>query len=283
MRTLAMVVLLALVAACSQSAPAPTTPSPTDRTGKIGAAAYEIVVPAKWNQTLFLFSHGYVAPGGANGAVAAPFAAARTWLLDHHYAIAGSAYASTGWAIEDALQDQMALLDFFEKRIGRPKRVIAWGASLGGIITAGLVQLHPDRFAGAMPLCGVLAGGIATWNAELDAAYAFKTLPAPGSALQLVHIADPNANWQLASQVLTTAAATPQSNARLALVAALTDLPGWFDPRLPEPASTDYAARVKAQIEWESRVDFNFAFRYRNELERRAGGQPPPHKRGGYC
>ena len=278
MRTLALVVLLALVAACSQSAPAPTTPSPTDRTGKIGAAAYEIVVPAKWNQTLFLFSHGYVAPGGANGAVAAPFAAARTWLLDHHYAIAGSAYASTGWAIEDALKDQIALLDFFEKRIGKPKRVIAWGGSLGGIITAGLVQLHPDRFAGAMPLCGVLAGGIATWNSELDAAYAFKTLLAPTSALQLVHITDPDANGQLADQVLNAAAVSPQGKARLGLVAALTDLPGWFDPRLPEPAEADYSGRVLAQIEWESRVDFNFAFRYRKELEQRAGGNPSWNK-----
>src|SRR5438552_10210121 len=91
---------------------------------------------------------------------------------------------------------------FLREENRKPKRVIAWGGSLGGIITAGLVQLHPDRFAGAMPLCGVLAGGIATWNAELDAAYAFKALLAPGSALQLVHIADPVANWQLASQVL---------------------------------------------------------------------------------
>src|SRR2546421_6095191 len=250
MRTLALVVLLALVVACSQSAPAPTTPSPTDRTGKIGAAAYEIVVPAKWNQTLFLFSHGYVAPGGANGAVAAPFAAARTWLLDRHYAIAGSAYSSTGWAIEDALKDQIALLDFFEKRIGKPKRVIAWGGSLGGIITAGLVQLHPDRFAGAMPLCGVLAGGIATWNSELDAAYAFKTLLAPSSTLQLTHITSPDANAQVANQIVTAAATTPRGRARLALVAALIDLPGWFDPRSAGPATNDYAARQTAPTQW---------------------------------
>ena len=249
-------------------------PTPTDTTGKIGAAAYEIVVPSGWNGTLFLYSHGYVAPGGANGAQAAPFAAARTWLLDHHYAIAGSAYASTGWAIEDAFKDQIALLDFFAKRVGKPKRVIAWGGSLGGIITAGLVQLHPDRFAGAMPLCGVLAGGIATWNSELDAAYAFKTLLAPSSALQLVHITDPDANGQLADQLLNAGAVTPQGRARLGLVAALTDLPGWFDPRRPEPAEADYSARVLAQIEWESRVDFDFAFRHRKELEKRAGGNP---------
>ena len=61
-------------------------------------------------------------------------------------------------------------------------------------------------------------------------------------------------------------------------MAALTDLPGWFDPRLPEPAEADYSGRVLAQIEWESRVDFNFAFRYRKELEQRAGGNPSWNK-----
>ena len=48
----------------------------------------------------------------------------------------------------------------------------------------------------------------------------------------------------------------------------------WFDPRLPEPAATDYASQAAAQIAWESRVDFSFAFRYRAELEHRAGGNP---------
>jgi pimeloyl-ACP methyl ester carboxylesterase len=243
-------------------------------TGTIGTAAYEIDLPAGWNGTLLLYSHGYVASGGSNPAQAAPGSEARTWLLDHHYAMAGSSYSSTGWAIEDAFKDQMALLDYFASNAGQPKRVIAWGASLGGIITAGLVQLHPDRFAAAMPLCGVLAGGVATWNAELDAAYAFKTLIAPQSALQLVHISDGAANFQLARQIFQAAAATPQGRARLALVGALLDLPTWFNPQAAEPAATDYAARAEAMFQWESLVDFAFAFSARMDLEQRAGGNP---------
>ena len=274
MRLRSLVLLLCLLAACTNNSKATPHHTPTSLSGSIGAAQYEIDVPAPWNGDLLLFSHGYVAPGSPNGVQAAPTVDARTWLTSHGYAIAGSSYGSTGWALDDALVDQMALLDFFDAHVGKPKRVIAWGVSLGGIITAGLVQLHPERFAAAMPLCGVLSGGVATWNSELDAAYAFKTLLAPQSTLQLVNITDPNANAQLAAHLVSSAAADPQGVARLALVAALTDLPGWFDPRLPEPAATDYATQVVAQIAWESRVDFSFAFRYRAELEHRAGGNP---------
>jgi len=274
LRVFALVLVALVVAACSQSAPQQPRPIPTSLSGSIGAAQYEIDVPAGWKGDLLLYSHGYVAPGSPNGVQAAPTPDSKTWLLGHGYAVAASSYSSTGWAIEDAFQDQIALLDFFSAHVGKPKRVIAWGVSLGGIITAGLVQLHPERFAGAMPLCGVLSGGVATWNSELDSAYAFKTLLAPGSSLQLVNITDPAANSDIASQAVGAAAATPQGRARLALVAALTDLPGWFDPRQPEPAADDYDGQVAAQIVWESRVDFNFAFRYRAELEHRAGGNP---------
>jgi hypothetical protein len=271
---LAVVVVLVLTAGCSQPAQAPASTAPRTLTGSIGAAAYEIDVPSGWNKTLFLWSHGYAAPGGANPAQAAPSGDARAWLLGHHYAIAGSSYSSTGWALEDAFKDQIALLDYFNAHVGKPARVIAWGASLGGIITAGLVQLHPERFAAAMPLCGVLAGGIATWNTELDAAFAFKTLLAPQTLLQLTHVTDGPSNLQLAQQVLGTAAQTPQGLARLALVGALIDLPGWFDPTQREPSAADYAAQVQQQVQWEARVDFAFAFRYRTDIEQRAGGNP---------
>src|SRR5437773_3785604 len=145
MQVNALVSLLLLLAACSQQATpqATRTTGPQTITGSIGSAAYDIQVPERWNGTLFLYSHGYVAPGGSNRAQAAPTADARTWLLGQRYAIAGSAYSSTGWALEDAFKDQIALLDFFARRLGKPQRVIAWGTSLGGIVTAGLVQLHP--------------------------------------------------------------------------------------------------------------------------------------------
>ena len=273
-----------LLAACSSStgatptpAPSPTiSPSPTTTSlsGSIGAAQYRIEVPATWNGTLFLYSHGYVAPGRINLATDSPETLISSWLLDHGNAIAGSSYSSTGWALEDAFKDQIALLDFFSQRFSKPKRVIAWGGSLGGIITAGLIQLYPDRFAGAIPICGVLAGGVASWNAGLDGAYAFKTLLAPASQLQLVGITDPRANAQLAAQLFSAAAATPQSQARIALIAALGDLPGWFDPAGAQPAPTDYAGQVAAQARWESQVDFPFEFAYRSELEQRAGGNP---------
>ena len=282
MRTAFLAVAVLSLIACAPSTSAHPTPSPTpspsstttSATGSIGAAQYRIEVPATWNGTLFLYSHGYVAPGRINLATDSPFPLISAWLLDRGYAIAGSSYSSTGWAIEDALKDQIAVLDLFNQRFSKPKRVIAWGGSLGGIITAGLVQTYPDRFAGAIPLCGVLAGGVATWNTGLDGAYAFKTLLAPNSQLQLVDITNPQANADLAAQVFNQAAATPQGQARIALIAALGDLPGWFDPTAPQPASTDYPAQAAAQARWESQVDFPFEFQYRAELEQRAGGNP---------
>jgi pimeloyl-ACP methyl ester carboxylesterase len=277
---LALIVLL--TAACSTSSaastpaatPAPTPSQPRVLNGTIGLAEYSIEVPVAWNGTLFLYSHGYVAPGSPKMAIAAPGPTVSNWLLDHGSAIAGSSYSSTGWALEDAFKDQVALLDLFSQRVGKPKRVIAWGHSLGGIITAGLVQLYPDRFAGAIPMCGVVGGGVAAWNTGLDGAYAFKTLLAPRSTLQLVDITDPAANAQQAIALFNQVGTTPAGEARIALVGALSDVPGWFDTTRPAPAPTDFAAWAVAQAQWESRVDFAFEFGYRAELEKRAGGNP---------
>lgn len=235
-------------------------------------ATYKIEVPAHWNRTLFLYSHGYVVPGTANPATDVGDPITGGWLLSHHYALAGSSYASTGWAIQQALGDQISTLDVFRHLVGRPSRTIAWGHSLGGIITAGLIQDYPHRFDAALPMCGVLSGGVATWNTALDAAFAFKTLVAP--ALTVTGITNPVANLTAADAAATAAQQTPQGRARLALAAALSDTPGWFTPLSPEPARTDYAAQEANQFQWATQVTFPFAFALRADLEARAGGNP---------
>ena len=246
-------------------------------TGDIGGAKFQIDIPQPWNGTLVLWSHGYEVPSPNPPGIPsdAPGDAVKGWLLDHGYALAASSYSRRGWALQQAFHDQIAVLDHFDTLgFGHPTRTIAWGASLGGIITAGLIQLNPERFTGAIPLCGVLAGGPGVWNEGLDGEFVFKTLLAPNSALQLVNITDPVGNLQLADHVITLAHATPQGRARLALVAAVGDLPGWFTPGSPEPARTDYSAREQNQFLWSSLVDFPFLFALRQELEIRAGGNP---------
>lgn len=247
----------------------------TTHTGALpDGATYVMDVPANWNGTLFLYSHGYVPPGSPNPAMDVGDPVTGLFLLSSGFALAGSSFAHTGWAVEEALVDQIAVLDIFKQDFGTPARTIAWGHSLGGIITAGLIERYPERFDAALPMCGVLSGGVATWNTALDSAFAFKTLLAPGSGLQLVHISNPAANLALAEQMLAAAQSTAQGRARLALAVALGDAPGWFEPLSPEPRPADFARREHNQFLWAQNVDFPFLFALRAEMEFRAQGNP---------
>ncbi len=236
-------------------------------------ATYVIDVPATWNGTLLLYSHGYVTPGSANPAQDVGDPLTGGYMLAAGYALAGSSYATTGWAVQQAIPDQIATLNAFQTLVGTPTTTIAWGHSLGGMITAGLVQEYPSRFDAALPMCGVLGGGVGTWNQALDGEFAFNILLAGGS-LQVVDITNPTANLTNAEIALSTAQATAAGQARLALVAALGDTPGWYDPTSPEPSPTDYTDQEANQFEWMENVDFPFAFAFRAELEARAGGNP---------
>ena len=180
-RGLFIAVIAVLVLSIAQTSYAQA--SLTTKTGSLSdGATYLMEVPSDWNGTLFLYSHGYVVPGSPNPATDVGDPATRAFLLANGFALAGSSYATTGWAIHEALDDQIAVLDLFDSIFGHPTSTIAWGHSLGGIITAGLIQRNPKRFSAAQPMCGVLAGGVATWNTALDGEFAFKTLlrPQPG-------------------------------------------------------------------------------------------------------
>jgi pimeloyl-ACP methyl ester carboxylesterase len=240
-------------------------------TDSAGLSHYLIEVPDPWNGTLVLYSHGYSFT--ASAATDVGDAGTRAWLLGNGYALAGSSYSTSGWALQQAFEDQIAVLDVFDQQVGHPKRTIAWGHSLGGMITAGLVQLFPNRFTAALPMCGVVAGGPGVWNQGLDSEFAFETLQAPG-AFQLVGFSAANVtlNYLAAVHAFALAQGTLQGKARIALSAALGDVPGWFDPASPEPAATDYAAQEVNQLAWDNNPDLFFGFFGRFELESRAHG-----------
>src|SRR5713226_3923290 len=114
---LALAAILAAGLTASTAGTAVATPTAicggaavTTTTGSLpDGATYLIQCPqGTWNGTLYLYSHGYVRPGGKNPAqdVGDPLTA--LYMLSHGYALAGSSYAGTGWAIADALTDQIA-------------------------------------------------------------------------------------------------------------------------------------------------------------------------------
>jgi pimeloyl-ACP methyl ester carboxylesterase len=228
-------------------------------------------VPANWNKKLLLYSHGYVLPGSPNPAYDYGDGNSAYYLYLKGYAFAGSSYASTGWAVQQAIPDQIATLGVFESAVGTPTETIAWGSSLGGLITAGLIQQYPNVFSGGLPMCGVVAGGVGFWNEALDVAFVFNTLVA-GGTLQVVDIADPLQNYDSAESFLGAAQGTAQGRARVALTAAMADVPGWFNPHAPAPGN--YTTQEVNQFKWFAGADFLFPFYLRSELESRAGGNP---------
>ncbi len=244
-------------------------------TGFIGGAQYLIEIPPAWNGTLLLFSHGLVPPTSKNPPQDAPDRPSAVYLLGQHYALAGSSYSQTGWAVAQALHDQIALLNYFDSRFGKPVRTIAWGQSLGGLITAGLVQRHPNRFTAAMPMCGAVAGSIATWNLALDGEFALQTLLDPKHQMvSVVHIANPIFNILAAEALVTDADLTARGRARVALAAALSDIPGWYNAAAPPPAASNFAAQLANQVQWLKQQDVPLSFGFRTEVELRAGGNP---------
>jgi len=269
------VIALMLAVAAASALPVTASASVNTQTGTLAdGATWLIEVPTPWNGTLLLYSHGYVVPGTPNPARDVGDPGTRAFLLANGFALAGSSYAHAGWALQEAIPDQLATLDLFTTMFSAPTRTIAWGHSLGGIITAELLQSAPGRFTAALPMCGVLAGGVGTWNQALDSQFAIQQLLPGAGGLQIVHISSPSANLNNAEGVIFAAQQTAAGRARLALASALGDLPGWFDPASPEPAATDYVSQEANQFSWITQVDAPFLFALRAELEFRAGGNP---------
>lgn len=256
-------------------APSQATTAPSHVEGVLAdGSTYVMDVPANWNGTVLLYSHGYVPDGQPNPAHNAPSDAVRSALLDAGYAQIGSSYPETGWVLERALPAQIATLDLFRRQFGPPRRTIAWGTSMGGMITTGLAERYGHRFAGTLGMCGLEQGGVANWNNTLDPLFAIRTLLAPGSTTPLVRLPDQAAAFAsigALTAALDAAQATPEGRARIALAAALHNIPAWTDAAQPEPAPGDYDTAQRNQY-GVLHLTIYVGLSWRQEAEEHAGG-----------
>jgi pimeloyl-ACP methyl ester carboxylesterase len=230
-----------------------------------GGGDWVVEAPANWNGTVLLYGHGYSQT--LRPAESAP-SGERELYLAQGYGLAASSYSQAGWALEQAQVDQWTALDAFVARYGKPKRVIAWGDSMGGLTSVALAERHPERLDGALALCGSISGVLGMMNTALDGAFAFKTLLAPDADLRLVATGDDRANGAAAQAILGEAMRTPRGRARIALASALAQLPGWTDPASPEPQVDAY----DEQLEQQAKAFVMGVFLPRADQERRAGG-----------
>ncbi|MDO0910243.1 prolyl oligopeptidase family serine peptidase [Streptomyces sp. DT2A-34] len=272
------IALLTVAAVCAATATALPAQAATDThlEGKLpSGAAYLMDVPADWNGTVLLFSHGYRPAGSPSPGEDAPDSTTRDKLLAEGYALIGSSYATNGWAVTDAVPDQLATLDLFTQKFGTAGRTLAWGRSYGGLVTTALAERHPDRFDGSLSMCGLVQGGVANWNSTLDPVFALKTLLAPGADIPLTGFADQAAAVAAANTLASKTSAaqqTPEGRARIALAAALHNIPGYNDARQTKPGPTDWQTQQANQYTAVTGLIQRPAFSWRQEAESRAGG-----------
>jgi hypothetical protein len=243
---LVVFVALALVAGVGSTASASTA----HFTGTLGNGTTWIAdVPSSWNGILVLYSHGFGPPLPAN----APDPATRDALLARGYALAGSSYDPAGswWALNTAVSDQFATIGAVTAAAlpQAPERVLAFGTSMGGLVSALEAEQGAGVIDGALSTCGLVAGAIHLNNYQLDAEYAIAKLLMPAPGPKLVDFANPGegaASGAALTAAVQTAQTTPEGRARLSLVFGLLNVVP-VAPGVPEPAPNDAAAIEAAQ------------------------------------
>ncbi|MEJ3743544.1 DUF6351 family protein [Actinomycetes bacterium KLBMP 9797] len=269
--------LVATVATPADAAPAGAAEAKTI-TGTIDGADFRVELPDSWNGTLVLYSHGYFPEGFPHFGIGLTNRPAdsesEAWLLANGYALAGSYYSGngTGYAVERALRDQIALLDWFEDNVGAPRHTVSYGQSMGATIGVLLAERNPHRFDGVATICGEYDPQ-GTFNATLDLTFATKVLLAPDADIDLVHPRDPVASMGALGEAIDRALTTPAGRAKLALVAAFNNVPGWYSAYDPRP-TTGSLGWLTQQALWLKNAYAFLGTLGRADLERWAGGNP---------
>jgi hypothetical protein len=283
--TAALVGATAFALFVASSAAAQPAPAAGHYTGTLADGATWIAdVPASWNGTLLLYSHGY----GPLFAADAPDPNTAAQLLSMGYALAGSSYDPHGswWALGSAVTDQFQTLSTVEQTVLKttPSRVFAVGTSMGGLISALEDQNSNGRLDGALTTCGLIGGANNLNQYQLDGEYAIDQLLAGGS-VQLTNFVDgpPSfADSGNAAAALTTAVTSAQTSAqgqaRLALAFAFLNVSPWGGAT--QPSIYDFPGQELGQYTdyttglFGSPVNpITFIVEGREQIEAAAGGE----------
>lgn len=133
-------------------------------------APYVIQVPANYNGTAYLWSHGYrynvdlpaAIPliGGYKitntpepGPVVGGDISVIKYLLSKGFAVMGSGFARQGWNADSGVATDEELITTFKSKFTTTTHIIAWGASLGGFITQTLAEKDGAALSASGPLC----------------------------------------------------------------------------------------------------------------------------------
>jgi len=235
MRRLAFVV--SLLAALLLALPA--LAATTIITGEKKGAFFQIAVPDGWNGDLVISNHGFDFDPPDPAPELGPLAG--LWLSEG-YAVAASSYSQCCWALFETQRDIERMVDVFIAEFGAPNQVFVAGGSLGGIVTAQIVEKLGSslNIVGAYPFCGALSGS-RSWDGGFDLRLVYDVIcgtvaPIPGGATGLPAPGHPGYPFPIVATLLATNACMgvpfggglPGAAARLAQFVAVTQLPASF-------------------------------------------------------
>ncbi|WP_433477663.1 hypothetical protein ACQPZP_11775 [Spirillospora sp. CA-142024] len=270
LRAGALAAVLAVPAALTPTV-AHASADPAHYTGTLPDGATWIAdVPAAWNGTLVLFSHGF----GPLTPADRPSDAAGKALLDRGYALAGSSYDPGGsmWALGSAVGDQIAAKEAVSKIIGRPRATLALGQSMGGLVSAEIAETR--AVDGVLSTCGIVGGGVDLNNYQLNAGHTIAALLAPSQRIKLTDYTSPAEGAVTGAQLtqaVRDAQATPAGRARIALASAFLNQSSWFSGGT-EPPRRAYAEQERQQYQWLTSGVLTFIFGGRYSIDQAAGG-----------
>jgi len=167
--TAALLATLVVASPATAAATGPTcdgaTPVQTCTGTTSDGAAYKMVVPATFNGTVTIWSHGF----GSNTSIpGTPFAIDSSaqlapngpgqnggspelikYLTDKGVAVMGSGFSTQAWNLDEALKTNAELVGIFKAKFTTTKKVVAWGYSMGGGITQAFAEKNPELLASA--------------------------------------------------------------------------------------------------------------------------------------